>query len=344
MHPRVSGVLLYNLEDITGKTEFLFDVDQWRAYWERNKDKTLPKVKRFDVGDFGEVKGIEFNDTFARRGTGPLTIVLPATNKTTLYYMPYFSQWSFVKWLYVNMPPIRSFPDVKYNQHGDPIYPVDLLVDAFEEMRKKYGVEQMVILAHSFTSWVAAKYAQKFPDRLQGLILLDPYASDDTFGKAIDAAKRSGDVDAEWWAKDASYEVKSATPLEFEQCAYCVNTWWLAPKNRDDLEMGILRSIWRDPNGTRVQVGGSGADFDIRGEDTSRIPALIYLPGKDNELMAFEDMGRLQRFYPKNVLVKGGDKFAYLPFMEAPDLFEAGLRAFIDKKVDAAPPGAEMRK
>ncbi len=337
-HPRVHGVLLFNLEEITGQTQFLTDVEQWRAYWERNKDKTLPKVKRFDVGDFGDVKGIEFNDTFARRGTGPLTVVMPITHTTTIYYMPYFSQWNFVRWLYINMPPIRSFPDVKYNEHGDPIYPVDLLVNAFEEMRKKYGVEKMCILSHGFTSWVAAKYAQKFPDRLMGLILLDPYASHETYTKAIDAAKRSGDPDAEFWGKVSSYEIKTGSDLENEVYDYVRTSAYLSSKNQDDIEIGMLRRVWRDPNGTSIAI----PDFDIRGEETSRIPALIFLPGKDNPLMAFDDLGRLQRFYPKNVLVKGGDKFAYLPFMEAPDMFEAGLRAFIDKKVNEGAAGAGM--
>lgn len=340
IHPRVQGVLLFNLEEITGQTQFVDDVDQWKAYWDRNKDKTLPKVKRFDVGNFGDVKGVEFNDTFARRGTGPLTIVMPITHTTTVYYMPYFCQWNFVRWVYVNTPPITSFPDVKYNEHGDPIYPVDLLVNAFEEMRKKYGVEKMCLLAHGFTTWVAAKYAQKFPDRLQGLILIDPYATNETFGKAIDTAKRSGDPDAEFWAKVSSYEIKIGSTLEGEVYDYVRSTYYLAQKNRDDVELGMIRRVWGDPNGTSIAI----PEFDIRGEEVSRIPALIYLPGKDNELMAFDDLGRLQRFYPKNVLVKGGDKFAYLPFMEQPEMFEDGLRKFVEAKVTDEPPsgGAGM--
>jgi len=333
-HPRVQGVLQFNLEEITGQTQFGSDAEQWRQYWERNKDKTLPKVKRFDVGDFGDVKGMEYNDTFARRGTGPLTIALPFPNMRTVYYMPYLSQWMFVKWFFVNLPPIKSFPDVKYNSHGDPIYPVDILVDAFEDIRKKQNQEKMILMGHGFSCWVAAKYAQKYPDRVQGLILLDPYAQDDSFHKAVEAAKRSGDPDAEFWGKVSSYDLKAATPLENQVYSYVMTSYFLDAKNRDDIEAGILQKVWDDPNGSSIQVAGDGADFDIRGEETSRIPALIYLPGKGNELMAYDDLSRLQRFYPKNVRVLGGGKFAYLPFMEAPDMFEQGLRAFIDKKIE----------
>jgi pimeloyl-ACP methyl ester carboxylesterase len=336
-HPRVHPVLLFNLEEIVG-TSFYTDVRAWRDYWGRNKDKTLPKPKRFDIADFGDVKGMEFNDTFARRGTGPLTIALPITHTTTVYYLPYFSQWLFVKWFFVNLPPVRSFPDVKINEHGDPIYPVELLVDAFEDIRKKQGVEKMVLLGHGFTCWVAAKYAQKYPNNVLGLILLDPYAEDDLYSKAVDQAKRSGDPDAEFWGKVSSYEIKIAAPLEGEVYDYIRTSYYLAPKNRDDVEVGILRRVWGDPHGTSIQVAGGDSDFDIRGEDTSRIPALIYLPGKENELCAYDGLNKLQRFYPRNVIVKGGSKFAYLPFMEAPDLFEQGLRTFIDKKILEEPP------
>jgi pimeloyl-ACP methyl ester carboxylesterase len=331
-HPRVHPVLLFNLEEIVG-TSFYMDVPAWRDYWERNKDKTLAKPKRFDIADFGDVKGMEFNDTFARRGTGPLTIALPMPGQTTVYFLPYFSQWLFVKWFFINLPPVKSFPDVKINEHGDPIYPVNLLVDAFEDIRKKQGVEKMVLLGHGFTCWVAAKYAQKYPNNVLGLILLDPYAEDDLYSKAVDQAKRSGDPDAEFWGKVSSYELKIAAPLEGEVYDYIRTSYWLAPKNRDDVEVGILKRVWDDPNAVSIQVAGGESDFDIRGEDTSRIPALIYLPGKENELCAFDGLGKLQRFYPRNVIVKGGTKFAYLPFLEAPEMFEEGLRTFIDKKI-----------
>ena len=37
-------------------------------------------------------------------------------------------------------------------------------------------------------AWVAAKYAQKYPDRVSGMILLNPYASNETYSKRIEEA------------------------------------------------------------------------------------------------------------------------------------------------------------
>jgi len=319
---RVHGVLLYNLEEITGKY-FHTDVQGWKQYWERNKDRELPPVKRFDVGNFGDVE-LKFNDTFARRGSGPLVIVLPQPQKQCTYYMPYFAQWQFCKWLYINLPPVTSFPDVKYNDHNDPIYPVDLLVDAFEEARKKYNVEKCAVLAQGFSCWVAAKYAQKYPDRVSGLMLLNPYASNDTYGKRIDEAKRSGNPDDEFWAKVSSYEIKMATRGESEVYGYFTSSATI--QNKSDVELGMLRRVWRDPSATSIAI----PPFDIRGENTSKTPALMFFARKNNKLTGYDDIKRLKRFFPRNITVKL-KKSARLPFMEEPAKFEEAMRLFVDK-------------
>ncbi len=328
-NPRVHSVLLFNLEEITGNTTIHTDVEQWRQYWERNKDRTLPRVKRFDVGSFGDIK-LEVNDTFARKGSGPLVIALPSTQRSTVYYMPYFNQWMFVRWLFINLPPIDSFPDVQQNAQGDDIYPVDILVDAFEDMRKKRNVEKMVLLGHGFSCWIAAKYAQKYPDRVSGLILLNPYASNEDYSKAIDAAKRSASPDAQLWGKVSSYEMKIASALEGEIYDYYRSSAWLGPKSRNDIELNLLRRIWVDPNAKTIAI----PPFDIRGEETSRVPTLMFFANKKNELTGAGSINRLRRYYPNNFIVPLKNKAARLPFMEAPQVFEKVLRRFIDEKID----------
>jgi len=324
---RVHSVLLFNLEEITGKY-YHTDTKQWRLYWERNKDRPLPRVKRFDVGTFGDVK-LKFDDTFARKGSGPLVVCLPTTHRTTMYYMPYFNQWLFVRWLFIDLPPITSFPDVRYDD-GDPIYPVDILVDAFEDMRKKQRVEKMVLLAHGFTTWIAAKYAQKYPDRVAGLILLNPYASNETFRRRIEEALRSGDPDAEFWGKVSSRQIKPGSRIEGEIYDHYRTSAHLAPRNRSDLEIGILRRVWTDPDSTSIVI----PEFDIRGEETSRVPCLMFFANKNNELTGVDDISRLKRYYPNHIVVNGRSKFARMPFMEYPEVFEKALRTFIDRKID----------
>lgn len=327
MEGRVHSVLLFNLEEIVGKY-FHTDVDQWKQYWEANKEKTLEPPKRYDVGTFGGVK-LDYNDTFARRGAGPLILVLPEVHRTCTYYMPYFNQWMFVRWLFINLPPMTSFPGVKFDD-GDLEYPVDILVDAFEEMRKKQKVERMGLMAHGFTTWIAAKYAQKYPDRVLGLILMNPYCTNQTFRKRIDELMRSGDPDDEFFAKVSSRQIKMTSELEGDRYDYVRTS--ASVFDQSDLEVYFLRKVWRDPNGVTIVI----PDFDIRsGQNLSRVPVLLFFEDKVNKLTTIDDLNELQKFYVNNFTARL-KRSSRLPFMEEPAFFEEALRKFVDQKLDPA--------
>ncbi len=323
-HPRVMNVLNFNLWDIVGKN---FDTDrqQWLAYWEENKDKQLPPPKRFDYGTFAGVK-LKYNDTFARRGNGPLCIALPQTFMTTLYYMPYFSNITYLKWIFVDLPPMGAFPGVQRDRDGDLIYPVDILVEAFEDMRKKRNVDRMCLLAQGFSTWIVAKYAQKYPDHVLGLILLNSYVSNDTFSRRIDELMRTGDPDDELFAKVSRKIIRMSTPLEGERYNYVRDSAKL--KNTADMEIHFLRSIWRDPTGESIVI----PQFDIRGDDTTRIPTLLFFAPKSNKLGGVEGANRMRRYYSNSYTVKL-KKSARLPFMEEPEKWDKFLRKFVDDKL-----------
>jgi len=324
LEQRVHAPLLFNLEEITGQINFHTDIQQWKQYWEVNKDKTLPPVNRFDVGTFGQGVKLAFNDTFARKGNGPLVMVLPAPHRLSTYYMPYFNQWLFARWLYINLPPVTSFPDVKYDD-GDPIYPVEQLVDAFEDMRKQRKVEKTAILADGFSCWIAAKYAQKFPDRVSALILINPYATNETFRKRLEELVRTGDPDDELFAKVSMRQQKIGSPLEGERYDYVRTSAQV--KDQADLEIGFLQRIWDDPNSSTIVI----PQFDMRGDQTSSAPAMLLFPPKSNKLQGVDDKSRLARFYsaPGSMTIEL-KKSSTMPYVEEPENFEKWIRSFLD--------------
>jgi pimeloyl-ACP methyl ester carboxylesterase len=324
LEQRVHAPLLFNLEEITGQTNFHTDIDQWKPFWEVNKDKTLPPVSRFDVGTFGQGVKLSFNDTFARKGTGDLVFVLPAPHRLSTYYMPYFNQWLFARWLYINLPPVTSFPDVKYNEHGDPIYPVEQLVDAFEDMRAQRKVDKAVVLADGFSCWVAGKYAQKYPDRVKGLVLINPYATNETYSKRLEEMLRSGDPDDELYAKVSTYQQKIGSALENERYGYVRTSCQV--KDQGDLEIAFLQNIWADPNASSIAI----PPFDLRGDQTSPIFSMLLFPPKANKLGGADDKSRLQRYYAKNMSIEL-KKSCMMPYMEEPENFEKWLRTFFDQ-------------
>jgi hypothetical protein len=156
------------------------------------------------------------------------------------------------------------------------------------------------------------------------MILMNPYASNETYGKRIDEAMRSGNPDDEFWAKVSSYQLKSKTQAEGEVYQWFVSSTFV--KDQSDIELGLLQELWRDPQSRSIEI----PPFDIRGENTSRTPVLMFFSQKNNKLTGYDDINRLKRFYPKNVTVKLR-KSARLPFMEEPQTFEKALRAFVDR-------------
>ena len=143
-------------------------------------------------------------------------------------------------------------------------------------------------------------------------------------GKRIAEAKRSGNPDDEFWAKVSSYEIKSKTRGENEVYAWFVNTAWV--KNSSDIELGILSQVWREEVGGSIQIPA----FDIRGEEKSRTPVMMFFSQKNNKLTGYDDINKLKRYYPRNITVKL-KKSSRLPFMEEPAKFEEALRVFVDK-------------
>lgn len=47
-------------------------------------------------------------------------------------------------------------------------------VDAIEEWRKTVGIESFVLAGHSFGAYISALYYEKYPSRIQHLVLLSP--------------------------------------------------------------------------------------------------------------------------------------------------------------------------
>jgi abhydrolase domain-containing protein 4 len=48
-------------------------------------------------------------------------------------------------------------------------------IGAIEKWRQAMGLEKVVLLGHSFGGYLSSAYAIKFPDRVEHLILADPW-------------------------------------------------------------------------------------------------------------------------------------------------------------------------
>lgn len=68
-----------------------------------------------------------------------------------------------------------------FGRSSRPTFPVDgveaekYYVHSIEEWRKKVGLEQFVLLGHSFGGYLACSYTLAHPERVRHLILADPW-------------------------------------------------------------------------------------------------------------------------------------------------------------------------
>ncbi|WP_066505334.1 alpha/beta fold hydrolase [Abyssisolibacter fermentans] len=75
----------------------------------------------------------------------------------------------------------KTFSMIYFDQRGcgrsegnkNTDYSLDRLIDDIEEIRKKLGIKKLTLLAHSFGGIIAVKYAIKFKENVDSLILMN---------------------------------------------------------------------------------------------------------------------------------------------------------------------------
>src|SRR5205085_10256528 len=111
---------------------------------------------------------------------------------------------------YIDLPGTSAFKDLKPGVTGAPEYPIDKLVDAFDELRKVKKQERIAILAHGMAGWVAMRYATKYPKNVSHLILVSTWTSGKAWAdgrqRAELAGKQAGDIEAEHYAASCLFE------------------------------------------------------------------------------------------------------------------------------------------
>lgn len=58
---------------------------------------------------------------------------------------------------------------------SDNILAENQYIGAIEKWRKSMGLEKIFLVGHSFGGYLSSAYALKFPDRIEHLILADPW-------------------------------------------------------------------------------------------------------------------------------------------------------------------------
>lgn len=80
--------------------------------------------------------------------------------------------------------PVYVFDTLGFARSSRPEFSLDpkeielQFADSIEKWREAMGFETMVLVGHSFGGYQASAYALKYPERLEHLILVDPWGFD----------------------------------------------------------------------------------------------------------------------------------------------------------------------
>src|SRR6185295_4182832 len=97
------------------------------------------------------------------------------------------------KLFYIDLPGIESFTGLTASGAAKvPYYPIDKLVEAFEDLRKATKQERFAIMACGFNSWIATKYANLHPKSVSPLVLICPVSSNKAYRDATSRMESQG--------------------------------------------------------------------------------------------------------------------------------------------------------
>ncbi|RME03131.1 MAG: alpha/beta fold hydrolase [Planctomycetota bacterium] len=327
------------LEKITGR--FLGnDYKRWQNWWklqknsfqigQKNDNSTAEeqgyKTKRQQT----VLRGVGLN--FATRGRGRAIFVLPDYGYNEHYLMPYLAPLEAnFKLYYIKLPPVSSFQNLP-RQAGRVVYPIDQLVDAFEELRIKHNQKKIAILGHGVSAWVAMKYAIKYPQSVRALILVAAFSGQMAYTRGVTAVESKGrelnDIEMEHFAQSLQIQMNGQPKYQAqsmqESMALMRKEWTLRFADQSDSELGELFEKSYKPDAEAIVP-----PFELRKYPVSfPIPTLVIL-GKHALMTSAQDGQAIAKHF-------GGKSRCFLfpisrrmPFIEENRRFIRYVRAFL---------------
>lgn len=265
----------------------------------------------------------------------------------------YFRPWldplhDLVEVTYVRLPELADFDqtEIKLEKSpgGLPYMPVDALADAFDAIRKEKGAERFALLAHGFSTLVAARYVSRHPESVSHLVFVGGLTGDDAYGVILDEIERHGNN--VWQDKETTnmvmnhyvddektgrmiYEPKDeAEAIALQRKAF--DLYWADPA---DPFVGEMFELCRTPVELDLEERREdiilSPEFEISREKKPAIPVLVMV-GEKTLWSTVHDNERLAKNYPKGKLVRFANSGMF-PFIEEPEKFQAELRKLLEQ-------------
>lgn len=309
----------------------LLDAAAWRAWWQSNGHD--PRfVPADEAARKGAYEGIELETrTVAairpsgkRQRTPPHVLVLPGFGFNTALYGPYLLPLrAHASLTWVSLPSAQRLTGRSGYGRDIAKYPVDRLVKALDRFRDSLDLKRFVILAPGAAGWIAMRYAQRYPERCAGLVLIDTALDKRAYADALRRGAARGTSGERFTAKTLlrqnSVPFNRATLDRLH--ALGLQSGF---SDRADLEIGYAYRYAREPQGFATVP-------ELRWGKRARIeaPALFLYSGA-SAFSGYGDADRIQKHFPHSIVAPIREARG-LPFVDSNDQFHAVLADFLKR-------------
>lgn len=182
----------------------------WQAWWDRHKDRPEWKrqgdevVREEFAGVPLETVTLDLPGTGTAGGSGrdrerPEIFVLAPFGWSHDWFRPYLDEAAeLVRITYVTLPSVEAVTGASGFGRAVPVYPVERLAKALDELRQRHGKDQVVVMAAGPVCWIAEHYALRFRKRVAGLVLVNGWLDRIAYAEALARLDASGTSSERW--------------------------------------------------------------------------------------------------------------------------------------------------
>ncbi|MBA4804108.1 MAG: alpha/beta hydrolase [Brevundimonas sp.] len=216
-------------------------------------------------------------------------------------------------------------------------YSLDLLVEDLEQLRRRWGVERLSLIGHSFGTIVALEYAAAHPERVERLVLA---AAAPDLPAAMDVqCQRLERLDPDTWRRAAAARPEGSrarcNPFVADR-AFIDAAMFPDPAIREAVEAADAADGLRNTGEIGRVLFGAGGLTEYRFDRVDRLtmPVLVIAGGADFQTVV-EPQRALVRAAPDARIIEYAGRGHFM-FVEEPERFAADVAAFLGGR---EPPG-----
>jgi pimeloyl-ACP methyl ester carboxylesterase len=356
--------VLESLEKLT-RQKNMPTAQDWRDWWSvardnfEFKDKTDELSEEEKSGDLIKTRVRGTNLTLRARGQGLPLLVLPDYGYENDYLQTYLRNLEDTNQiLYMNLPGTADFVEPPLENAPNapkPYYPLERIVDAFDELQKQLVKEgkikgKFAILAHGMSCWIAMTFAERHPKMVRRMILIaassGQKAASEGISNLVQRGQEIGDLELEHYGKSRNYNGQTGKydyeAAQGEESA-AINRKSFTVRFADfrDLEIGRIygpivekktdAGMYRGPKLLRPMGGCFIPPFSLFKLKRVPTPTLV-MHGKYAIETSGDDSNAISRHYGKNAKVITFKRSGQMPFIEENEKFVEGIRRFLGGK------------